>query len=327
MRALVIVGMLLLVLCLVATTIGGTGALWELEGSVQGRPLWSLIAWQVRVPRVITAALIGAALGGAGAALQGLFRNPLADPSVLGVSASAALFAQVTIFAGWAALVPLVLPVAASCGALLATFVLLRIVRAARGAGLELLILGGVALGQIAVAMSALLMSVALRDFTLAQKLLSWMLGSLDGRTWMHVLWGLGPIFGALAWLVFRARDLDGLSLGDATAHSLGLDVARVRREVVIAAAILSGVAVALGGVISFVGLIVPHLVRRLIGPTHRRLILGSGVVGALLVVLCDLLSRLIIAPSELQIGIITAAMGAPWFAVLLRRRWHEAAS
>src|SRR5690606_36832853 len=124
---------------------------------------------------------------------------------------------------------------------------------------LELLILGGVAVGQVALALSSLLKSLALRDFTTAQRLLAWMLGSLDGRTWMHVLWGVGPILGAIAWLFYRSRELDGLSLGETTAHSLGLDVRQIRREVVIAAAVLSGIAVAMGGIISFVVLIVPH--------------------------------------------------------------------
>ena len=145
------------------------------------------------------------------------------------------------------------------------------------------------------------------------------LLGSLDGRTWMHVLWGLGPIFSASAWLFYRARQLDGLCLGDVTARSLGVDVTRVRREVVFASAILSGVAVAMAGIIAFVGLIVPHLVRRMGGVEHRPLLLGCATFGATIVILADLLSRLIIAPSEMQIGVITAALGAPWFALLLR--------
>lgn len=317
----------LAVVLVLATSIGGSGPLWSLRGELEGKPLWSFVAWHIRLPRVLVAALIGAALGAAGAALQGLFRNPLADPSVLGVSASAALFAQVTIFAGWALTLPFVLPGAATLGAILATLALLRMVGSARAGALELLILGGVAVGQVALALSALLMSLALRDFTIAQRLLAWMLGSLDGRTWMHVLWGVGPILGAIGWLFYRSRELDGLSLGETTAHSLGLDVRRIRLEVVIAAAVLSGIAVAMGGIISFVGLIVPHLTRRALGSGHATLILGSAILGALFLLMCDLLSRLIIAPAELQIGVLTAACGAPWFAFLLKKRFRDAES
>lgn len=303
---------------------GGSGPLWAVGGTRGSMPLWQMVLWDIRLPRVLVAALVGMALSVAGGALQGLFRNPLADPSVLGVSAAAALCAQVTIFTGWAFSAPLVLPVAASLGALIATFVLLRLVKTAEHGAMELLILGGVALGQVAVALSALLVSLALRDFTISQRLLAWMLGSLDGRTWMHVLWGLGPILSASAWLFYRARQLDGLSLGDVTARTLGVDVTRVRREVVIASAILSGVAVAMAGIIAFVGLIVPHLVRRVGAVEHRRLLLGCAAVGATVVILADLLSRLVIAPSEMQIGVITAALGAPWFALLLRSRLRE---
>ncbi len=309
---------------ILSTLVGGTGNLWSFRGDIAGRPLWSLIFFDVRLPRVLVAALVGGALGAAGAALQGLFRNPLADPSVLGISSSAALFAQVTIFTGWAVLWPLALPLAATLGAIVATFVLLRLVRGAQSGTLELLILGGVALGQVAVALSALMMSLALRDFTTAQRLLSWMLGSLDGRTWMHVFWGAGPLALGVSWLIYRARDLDGLTMGDATAHSLGVDVIKIRREVVVASAVLSGVAVAMGGIISFIGLIVPHITRRFLGASHGKLILGSTIMGALVVVLADLVARLAIAPGEIRIGVITGALGAPWFALLLRNHFVE---
>lgn len=292
-----------------------------------GHDLWRVLLFEVRMPRALTAFLLGSALGAAGAALQGLFRNPLADPAILGVSSSAALAAQVTLFAGWALTWPWVLPIAASLGALIATALLLRLVGTARHGALELLILGGVALGQIAVALSALLTSLALRDFTTAQRLIAWMLGSLDGRTWMHVLWGLGPTFVGISWLVYRSRCLDGLSLGEVTAHSLGVDVVPIRREMVAGAAILSGISVAIGGVVSFIGLIAPHWVRRLGARNHAQLIIHSALLGGCLVVLADWLSRVLIAPAEIQIGVLTAALGAPWFALILRARLREALS
>lgn len=317
---------ILLVALLASVVFGGSGPLWAVKGRAGDVALWQMVLWDVRLPRVLVAVLVGTALSVAGGALQGLFRNPLADPSVLGVSAAAALFAQVTIFTGWAQSTKLALPVAAASGALIATFVLLRLVKAAEHGTVELLLLGGIALGQVAVALSALLVSLALRDFSISQRLLAWMLGSLDGRTWMHVLWGIGPVVSAGAWLFHRARQLDGMSLGDVTARSMGVDVTRIQREVVIASAILSGVAVAMAGIVAFVGLIVPHLVRRMGAVEHGRLLLGCSILGATLVVLADLASRLVIAPSEMQIGVITAALGAPWFALLLRARLQEVA-
>jgi iron complex transport system permease protein len=275
----------------------------------------------VRLPRVLVAFLVGAALGVSGAALQGLFHNPLADPSVLGVSAAAALFAQAAIFFGWANAWPLTVPLAASLGALLATLLLVALVANAGRGAIELLVLGGVALGQVASALSALLVSLAITDFSLAQRMLQWLLGSLDGRTWMHVFWGLGPVLAATAWLTLRARELDCMTLGEVTAASLGVDVQRLRRDTILATALLSGVAVAMGGIVGFVGLMAPHLLRRVVGPGHGMLVPGSGLGGGILVVVSDLLCRTLIAPRELQIGVVTAALGAPWFLVLLRRR------
>jgi iron complex transport system permease protein len=323
-RKMIAAALALVLVCGLSCFWGGSGFGLDLVGVLDGRPLWKVIVWELRLPRVLTALLIGVALGASGAALQGLFRNPLADPAILGVSSSAAFFAQVTIFVGWSLWIPWSLPLAATLGALLATFLLLKLVGTAARSSLDVLILGGVAIGQIAIALSALLTSIALRDFTTAQRLIAWMLGSLDGRTWMHVFWGLGPVVSCVCWLLYRARQLDALGLGDATAQSLGVSVQDVRREVVIAVASLSGVAVAMGGVIGFVGLIVPHWVRALGARNHMQLIIGSALLGGLLVTSCDLVSRVIIAPAEVQIGILTASLGAPWFVLILRKRLGE---
>lgn len=302
---------------------GGAG--WAFPSVGDGKDaVASVLFFHVRLPRTLTALLVGAALGGSGAALQGLFRNPLADPSILGVSGFAATAAQLTIFLGWASVAPWVLPIAASLGALVAVALLLKLLGSARYGSVELLILGGAALGQVAVAASALVTSLALRDFTTAQRLLAWMLGSLDGRTWMHVLWGIGPVFVGLVWLWRRARMLDGLSLGEVTAHSLGVNVAPIRREIVIASAILCGVSVAIGGIVGFVGLMAPHLCRRLGATNHAQLIVQSALCGGLFVVGADWLSRVLIAPAEIQIGVLTAALGAPWFLFILKARLQE---
>ncbi len=321
-----------LLVSLLALLLGGTPlpaeAISQLLSSGQsGDTRWlRIVLFDLRLPRVLVALLVGASLGVSGTALQGLFRNPLADPAVLGVSASAALFAQLVIFLGLAPRFPVLMPIAATLGALVATFALLALTGKSGHGTLELLVLGGVALGQIAVAASALLMSLVITDFSLARRMLQWTLGSLDGRTWMHVFWGLGPAVVGSVFLISRARELDALSLGEVTALSLGVDVPRVRRDVVLATALLSGIAVAMGGIVSFVGLLVPHILRRWVGAKHLALLPASALGGGILVVLADLAARTLIAPLELQIGVITAALGAPWFALLLGRRIRELA-
>lgn len=284
-------------------------------------PIHVSIVRHVRLPRVLVAAIVGGALGTAGAALQGLFRNPLADPSVLGVSGSAALAAQLAIFFGWATLVPVLLPVSAVVGALVATAFLARLLAHSRGSARELLLLAGVALTQLTAAGSSLVVSLSVADYSRAQRMMAWMLGSLDGRTWTHVAWGTGPLVFLTWFLHRRARELDALALGEATALSLGVDVPRLERRVILSAAILSGLSVAVAGIVGFVGLVVPHLVRRISGSSYRTLLVQSALLGALFLVASDALARRILAPAELPVGVVTSALGAPWFAFLLLRR------
>lgn len=276
---------------------------------------------ELRLPRVLVAALIGAALASSGGALQGLFRNPLADPSLLGVSAGAALFAQLAIYSGLGDRLPWVLPVFATGGAALTLFALLYLLRGGLRGALEWLLLGGTALTQLAAAASALLLSLAVTDFTRGQKMLRWMLGSLDARSFMHVLWGAGPVLLGVLLLVREARALDALSLGEVTARSMGVDVPRVRTRVVWITAVLSGTAVAIGGIVGFVGLLAPHLTRATFGSRHAVLLPASAVFGALLLVLCDGVSRVVWAPNEVQLGVVTAALGAPWFIWVIYQR------
>ncbi len=285
-----------------------------------------LVLLHVRLPRVIVAWVVGSALAVAGCALQGLFRNPLADPSVLGVSAGGALGAQVLLFLTGGPETMHWLPLAACAGALLATLVVLTLVRGAGSCGMELLVLGGVAVGQVAIALSTLIVSIALADYSVAQRLLRWSLGSLDGRTWTHVAWGVLPTLAASSWVLLRARQLDAMMLGEATALSLGVPVAKLRREVVVAVAILSGVTVAIAGVVGFVGLVVPHLARRWVGASHSRVVPLAWWLGGAVVVGADTAARTVIAPAELQLGAVTAIVGAPWFILVLRSRLREAA-
>jgi iron complex transport system permease protein len=298
------------------------GALWGLPGSEAAR----LVLLDVRLPRVIVAWLVGSALGVAGSALQGVFRNPLADPAVLGVSASAALAAQGVLLLAAGAEASLWLPPAACAGAALATLALLAIVGGARSQGVEMLVLAGIALGQLALAASALLLSLALADYTVAERLLRWSLGSLDGRTWTHVAWGTAPILVGSAWVLARARELDALMMGETTAVALGVAVARLRRELVLAVALLSGTTVAIGGIIGFVGLVVPHAARLWVGAGHRRLLPAVWFVGGACVVAADAVARIAIQPQELQLGVVTGAIGAPCFVLLLKKRLRELA-
>ena len=215
------------------------------------------------------------------------------------------------------------MPLAACAGAAIATLILLAIVGGGQRGGVETLILGGVALAQIALASSSLLLSLALADYTVAQRLLRWTLGSVDGRTWTHVAWCLPTLLGS-AWVLRRARPLDALTLGDPTAAALGVPVARLRRELVLAVALLSGLTVAVAGVVAFVGLVVPHLVRRWAGAAHRSLVPHAWWAGGATLVAADTLARVAIAPEELQLGAVTAAVGAPLFIVVLRQRLRE---
>lgn len=286
-----------------------------------GRDWVRTVVLEVRLPRVLVAWLVGAALSLSGASLQTLFRNPLAEPSVLGVSGAASLFAIIAIYTGMAMLSAAVLPVAAVLGALIATLLLWGVGRRLLSGSRDALLLLGIAIGQVALAFSSLIVSLALGNWEIAQKLLAWMLGGLEGRGWMHALWGVGPVVACAGWLLFRARDLDALMLGDATATSLGVDVPRLRRQLVLVSALLAGISVAIGGVVVFVGLVVPHVVRSYVGPLHRWLLPMCLLTGGSLLVLADLLARHAIAPTELRLGVVTAMLGAPLFLHLLVQR------
>ena len=279
------------------------------------------VVLSVRLPRVIVAWLVGGALSLSGAVLQTLFRNPLAEPGVLGVSAAASLFAIVALYTGATALSAAVLPLAAFVGALVATAALWGAARRMLGGAQEVLLLLGVAIGQLAVALASLVISFALGNWEIAQKLMSWLLGGLQGRGWMHAWWGVGPVVVSMAWLLVRTRELDALLLGDSAAVSVGVDVARRRREIVLVSALLAGVSVAIGGVVVFVGLVVPHVARRWVGALHGRLLPSVVLLGGAFLVLADLAARRAIAPEELRLGVVTALLGAPLFLHLLWQR------
>jgi iron complex transport system permease protein len=290
-----------------------------LHGS-RGEADWaSLVVLQVRLPRAIVAYLVGGALAVSGAALQGVFRNPLAEPGVLGVSNGAALGAVLAIFSGLASRAPAAVPLAACAGAAAATALLLAV--AARGAGAGALLLAGVGLANLAAAGTALTISLSLANYDVGRQVLQWLLGGLDARTWSQVAMGTAPVLGALALVIVDARKLDAMLLGDATAVAVGVSVDAVRRRLVTAAAILTGVAVAIGGAIGFVGLIAPHVARRLVGSAHSRLVPACFLGGGAFLVVADVVARTVMAPQELRLGVVTAVVGAPLFMVLLLRQ------
>jgi len=263
-------------------------------------------------------ALAGAALACAGAVTQGLFRNPMAEPGVLGVSTGAAVLAVAGMFLGLDTLGIWVTPLLAGLGAGFSLILLLTLVGPRRG--IATLLLAGIALAAIGSALTTLLLALAGARWDLGLKMIGWLMGSFEGRSWDHLYWGVGPILAGLGLAMWLHRDLDILLLGDETARSLGVDMPAFRRRSVACIALLVGTTTAVAGVIGFVGLVVPHMIRIGIGPRHRRLLPASAAGGALLVLLVDIVSR---SSSEVVLppGAITSLIGAPVFLWLLRRR------
>jgi iron complex transport system permease protein len=274
------------------------------------------VLWTIRAPRVAVAALVGAALGLAGATMQGLLRNPLADPGVLGVSAVSGLGAALAISAGLA-VAPGAIELSALIGALVAGALVVAL--AARFREPEALILFGVALSAFGGALTALVFNLSPSPVATAE-ILAWLMGSVENRDWTDALRALVPMAIGAALCVRAGRGLRMLTLGEEAARMSGLPVARLRVYAVAGAALLTGAAVAAAGVIGFVGLAAPHLVRALVKDDPRRILWPSALAGALLLVLADLAARLIPTDQELKLGVVTALFGAPAFALLAWR-------
>jgi len=301
------------------------GGLFGHENAMTARD--RIIVYDIRIPRVAMGILIGAALAVSGAVMQGLFRNPLADPGLVGVSAGGSLGAISMIVLGGTVLAPVsmafgiyALPLAAFCGSLAVTLVLYHVATRHGRTSIATMLLAGIALGAMANAFAGVLIYLAddrqLRDLTF------WGLGSLAGATWAKLA-AAGPIIMlALLAAPFMARSLNAMALGEATAHHLGIPVQRFKNVAIVTVAAATGASVAVSGGIGFVGIVVPHLLRLVIGPDHRFLLPASALLGASLLLLADAVSRTIVAPAELPIGIVTAAVGAPFFLwILLRKR------
>ena len=300
------------------------GALFDALGlaEIADRRLRGIVV-DIRLPRALLGLLVGAALGTAGAAMQGLFRNPLADPGLIGVSSGAALAAVATIVLGGPIGTVTVLgldalPLAAFAGGLATTALLLRFGQPRGPGGVAALLLAGIGVNALAGAATGVLVYMSddrqLRDITF------WTMGSLGGATWARVAAVAPFIVAALAAMPLFARALDAIALGEAEASHLGVNTRRLARLVALAASCAVGASVAVSGMIGFLGIVAPHLARLLLGPGHRRLLPGAALIGATVILVADCAARLIVAPAELPIGLVCAAIGAPVFLALVRR-------
>jgi iron complex transport system permease protein len=318
--------------CLVNLQVGATDVTLSsvLAKLAQGGTLSQIervVLFDIRLPRLAMGILVGAALAVSGAAMQGLFRNPLADPGIVGVGAGAGLGAILAIVLG--ALLPVwiidragnhLVPFAAFLGGWGSTILLHRVSTRHGRTSVATMLLAGIALGALAGALSGILVYIAddrqLRDLTF------WGLGSLAGASWAKVLSAAPLILLSLGTAVMLGRGLNGLAPGEATAAHIGINVQRMKSVAILAVAGATGAAVAVSGGIGFIGIVVPHLLRLASGPDHRTLLLNSALLGATLLILADVIARVVIAPAELPIGIVTAVLGAPVFLwILLKRR------
>ena len=279
------------------------------------------LVWTLRLPRALLAAMVGAALASAGAITQGLFRNPLADPSVLGVSLGAALAAVIGFVVGLDAAGTWVTPLLAAAGAG-ATLALLFAIASLRPHTTSLL-LAGIAIGASAGALTTCLLAIAGDRFDLGIKVLRWLMGSFEGRSWAHLFGAAPPIAIALVAASALARDLDALVLGDEAARSLGVSIDRTQKLAMATVAVLVGAATAVAGVLGFLGLVVPHVVRWRVGADHRHVVPLSALLGAVVLLVVDTGTRA--SPLALPPGVVTSLLGAPMFLVILLRHDRRA--
>lgn len=286
-------------------------AIW---GSGDAEPL--LVVRELRLPRTVLAALLGASLGISGAALQGVLRNPLAEPYLLGVSGGAGVGAVAAYSAGVAFAF---IPIAAFAGALAAITVALFVAHATHGRGdPRVLVMAGVIVGAFANA--AIMIVMANADLSTVRSALWWMMGSVADATWTQAAWLAAYLAAGGVWLVARGRALDALALGEDSAAGLGVDVDRVARGIYVVASLVAAATVSAAGLVGFVGLVVPHIARRLGAAAHRVLLPASALAGAILVVLADLVARTALPPAELPLGAVTAVLGVPFFLTTLRK-------
>lgn len=303
--------------------LGGLQSIWQGLGipvtvSNPLEPEQEAVLWYIRMPRILIGLMVGASLALAGAVMQGIFSNPLADPGIMGVSAGASLGAVIAISLGLTSMGMFYMPMFAFVGAFMA--VSITILLTMRGGRVETatLLLAGVAISMLLGAFTSGILTL-MNEYRL-REFLFWMVGGLDFRRWEHVFLAIGPFLIGTTILITLGRQLNVLVLGDTEAKALGVPVMLYRLIFLFLASFITATAVCVSGAIGFVGLIIPHIVRILVGPDHRVLLPVSALAGALFLIFCDTLGRVFAAPSEIRVGIMTALLGAPYFLYLLRR-------
>lgn len=298
---------------------------WEFLRNIKFREEWESIIFYVRFPRVVTTMLVGAALGTSGAVMQGMFRNPMADPGILGVSSGAGLGAVIAISLGLPSRGIYFMPLFASIGALTASFMVFLLSSRSGKIPAINMILSGIAISMFFGAVTTAILSFIRSDQV--KQFLFWTTGSLNGRRWEDVKISVIPILICITVLFFYSRDLNVLLLGEEEAQSVGLNPSKTRKQIMLFSSVLTASAVSVSGTISFVGLMVPHIIRLLIGPDHRVLIPASALGGAIFLLICDLIGRTVMAPGEVSVGIVTSLLGAPYFLFLLNKAKKEGAA
>ncbi len=318
-------------LCLLAFflswSFGGAPAYpWQFLSGSEDMDILRRILIDIRLPRVLAACLIGGALAAAGVLTQGLFRNPLASPSVIGISSGGVLGAIIAFYLGLNLVSLWMLPLFALVGCLVTTVILLRFARDPRGFPIEDLLLIGFALNGILSALTSFVLSLSIHDYDKGPAMMNWMLGTLSGKTWDHCVVAVGPIVMGVIYAQKLAYRFNVLSLGNDVAQTLGLDLKRLRMESVLLISLLVGTSVSMSGLMPFIGLIVPHFTRIMVGPDHRQLLGLSVINGMTLLMLADLIARIVIPPQELQVGVLVSLIGSPFFLWMLYQRRRHAA-
>ena len=308
--------LMLAAIMLGSTPLGTRHILQALMG--QGSPGDAIVLWEIRLPRAMAAYAVGAALGLSGAALQGLLRNPLAEPGVLGVSASASLFATFTLYFGFSAISSLVLPLAAIAGALVATSFLAVV--ALRVNSVIALILIGVGISSFSGALMTLLMNLAPNPFSLSD-MINWMMGTVANRSFEDILFAAPFLIIGAVLILSSGRDLSAFTLGEEAASGIGVSLTTVRMKVVFGTGFCTGAAVAIAGAVGFVGIVAPHLVRPHVDHEPSATLLPSALLGGVILVAADIFIRVAPTTTELKLGVVAALLGAPIFVWIAAQR------
>ncbi len=332
-RRRAVIGALVVILAAACVLAVGLGTVWIPPATIVRLVAWKLglagapaevpastavILFELRVPRVLLAVVVGSALAAAGAVFQALFRNPMADPAIIGVSSGAALGAIAVIVVGGGVLGEgLALPAAAFAGALAVAFLVYRVARVGPAVQVGTLLLAGIAVAAVVSAVITLVMTFAGEQI---RSIYFWLLGGLAGRSWDSLGVSAPLVAVGMAAALIAMRDLNLMALGEERAAQLGVEIERFKRLTLATGALLAAAAVSVAGVIGFVGLMTPHILRLVIGADHRWLLPASVVGGAAFLVLADLASRTLVAPEEIPVGALTALLGGPFFLYLLRR-------